>query len=154
MNKIHALKKLVAGMADKLPPIMERFKEKKKFYNTMDALIVDDEMDICFLLTGMFKKRNMQTMYVNSIHEANDILVVEQPSILVLDNNLPDGQGIDLIHDLKTVHPAMGIILITADDTPANKKKAFNAGVDFFIGKPFTLDTMNNTIDRMIAAAR
>ena len=142
-------------MAKKLPLRNEKASTMEKhLYNNMDALIVEDEMDICFLLTGVFKKKNMHTAYANSLHEASYILSTEQPSILVLDNNLPDGHGIDLIQDLKNDHPTMGIIMITADDTPANKSRALKAGADFFIGKPFKLDTINSTIDKVIAAAR
>ena len=123
---------------------------KKYPDNEIEALIVEDEIDICFLLTGILRKKNLHTAYVNNIHDAQSLLTIQHPSILFLDNNLPDGSGVDLIQSLKNTHPLMRIIMITADDTLANKNKALREGADFFIGKPFTMEQINKTIDLML----
>ena len=123
---------------------------EKHLDNEIEVLIVEDEIDICFLLTGILRKKNLQTAYVNNIHDAQSMLTKQHPSILFLDNNLPDGSGVDFIYLLKNNHPLMRIIMITADDTLANKNKALRAGADFFIGKPFTLDEINKTVDLML----
>ena len=117
----------------------------------IEALIVEDEIDICFLLTGILRKKNLQSSCVYNIHEARDLLTNTHPSIIFLDNNLPDGYGVDFIQDIKDSHPLTRIVMITADDTLANKNKALKAGADFFIGKPFTRDTINKTIDSVMA---
>ena len=124
---------------------------EKHLDQDIEALIVEDEIDICFLLTGILRKKNLQTSFVNNIHEARNVLATMHPSILFLDNNLPDGYGVDFIQQIKLSHPLTRIIMITADDTLANKNKALKAGADFFIGKPFTRDTINNTIDTVMA---
>ena len=123
---------------------------KRQLDTDIEALIVEDEIDICFLLTGILRKKNLQTAYVNNIHDAKSMLTTEHPSILFLDNNLPDGYGVDYIQGIKNTHPLMRIIMITADDTLANKNKALKAGADFFIGKPFTMDEINKTVDLML----
>ncbi|HEY8688409.1 MAG TPA: response regulator [Chitinophagaceae bacterium] len=120
---------------------------EKHLDDYIEALIVEDEIDICFLLTTILRKKNLQTTFVNNIHDAQSVLAIEYPSFLFLDNNLPDGQGIDFIHEIKQKHPLTKVIIITADDTVANKNKALKAGADFFIGKPFTRDAINKTID-------
>ena len=117
----------------------------------MEALIVEDEIDICFLLTGILKKKNLHSTFVNNIHEAKDLLSIREPFIIFLDNNLPDGYGVDFIGQVKQDHPSTRIIMITADDTIANKDKALHAGADFFIGKPFTRETINKTVDAVMA---
>ncbi len=113
----------------------------------IEALIVEDEIDICFLLTGILRKKNLQTSFVNTIHEAQILLKTSHPAIIFIDNNLPDGYGVDFIQQIKYTHPSIKIIMITADDTLANKNKALNTGADFFIGKPFTRDAINKTLD-------
>jgi DNA-binding response OmpR family regulator len=117
----------------------------------LKALIVEDEVDICFLLSGILRKKNLNTSFVNTLKEATKSLSAQHPSILVLDNNLPDGHGIDMIDKIKHDNPTIKIIMITADDTEDNKNNAFRAGVDFFIGKPFTRDTINRTLDSLLA---
>lgn len=123
---------------------------EKHLADDMEALIVEDEIDICFLLTGILRKKNLQTSFVNNLHEARNMLATKHPSILFLDNNLPDGYGVDFIQHIKDNHPLTRIVVITADDTLANRNKALKAGADFFIGKPFTRDTINKTIDTVM----
>ena len=124
---------------------------EKHLDQDIEVLIVEDEIDICFLLKGILRKKNLQTTFVNSIHEAQNLLAIQHPSILFLDNNLPDGYGVDFIYQIKNSHPLIWIIMITADDAIANKNKALKAGADFFIGKPFTIDTINKAIDTVMA---
>ena len=122
----------------------------KNFVENIDALIIEDEIDICFLLTGILRRRNLQTTFVNTISDAQNLLKNTHPLILFLDNNLPDGRGVDFIQQIKENHPLTRIIVITADDSLANKNKALTAGADFFIGKPFTRDTINQTLHNLI----
>lgn len=124
---------------------------EKHLDKDIEALIVEDEIDICFLLTGILRKKNLQAAFVNTIHDARNLLSVQNPCIVFLDNNLPDGYGVDFIQHVKDSHPLTRIVMITADDTLANKNKALTAGADFFIGKPFTRDTINSTIDTVMA---
>jgi DNA-binding response OmpR family regulator len=124
---------------------------EKHLDQDIEALIVEDEIDICFLLTGILRKKNLHTTFVNTIHDAQHILSTGHPAIMFLDNNLPDGYGVDFIREIKHSHPLTRIVMITADDTPANKNKALDAGADFFIGKPFTGDTINKTIDSVLS---
>ncbi|MDB5224300.1 MAG: response regulator [Chitinophagaceae bacterium] len=133
------------------PLPVKGFSVEKHLDQDIEALIVEDENDICFLLTGILRKKNLQTTFVNNIREAEIILNTKHPSLLFLDNNLPDGCGVDFIHQIKNNHPLTRIIMITADDTIANKNKALAAGADIFIGKPFTRDTINETIDNLMS---
>ena len=119
--------------------------------NHMDALIVEDEVDICFLLKGILSNKNIQSTSVSSITAATNRLATQDPSMLFLDNNLPDGFGVDFINKIKVEHPLTKVIMITADDTAAVKEKAFKAGADYFIEKPFTRETINRTIDIVMA---
>lgn len=124
---------------------------KKHLAKDIEALIVEDEIDICFFLKVILKKKNLQSACVNNLHEAKDVLAVQHPSIVFLDNNLPDGYGIDFIQAIKNNDPLIIIIIITADDTLSNRDKALNAGADFFIGKPFTMDAINRMIDSVVS---
>lgn len=117
------------------------------------ALIVDDEMDICFILSGIFKNRNVSTSYANSLAEAKLLLKEEHPSILFLDNHLPDGLGVQFIVYVKENYPETKVVMITAHDTPSDKHLAFKNGADYFIGKPFSINTVHQAIDALMARA-
>ena len=124
--------------------------EIKSFNDHIDVLIVEDEVDICYLLSGILKKKNLQTSHVGTIAEADKALNRQKPTILFIDNHLPDGFGLDFIQKVKKDHPFTRIVMITAHDTSEDKQKARQEGVDIFISKPFTQQTINQTIDLLI----
>lgn len=116
----------------------------------MKALIIDDEIDICYLLSGILKQKNCQTHYVNNLADAVVELRNSSPVIIFLDNHLPDGLGIEFVDHIKRNYPSIKIIMITAYDTIADRQLAINKGVDIFIGKPFTKEAINNALEAII----
>ncbi len=117
---------------------------------TEKVLIVDDEIDICYLLSVILKQRNLNPQYVNTLSEAELALKNDTPSILFLDNHLPDGLGVEFIGYVKQNYPSIKVILITAYDSVSEEKIALRQGADFFIGKPFTKAIINDTVDRLM----
>lgn len=118
--------------------------------NILKALIIDDEADICYLLSRLLKKKNLDTVFVNSLSDANKALKADHPEIVFLDNHLPDGLGINYIPYIKEHYPAAKIIMITAHDSLDDRAKAFKNGADFFIGKPFTNDIINKAVEAVV----
>jgi two-component system, OmpR family, response regulator len=114
------------------------------------ALIIDDEIDICYLLSGILRNKNIQSNYVNSISEAKLALKINVPHIIFLDNHLPDGMGVSFINDIKKSNPNIKVVMITAYDTPLDRRKALAEGADFFIAKPFSRDTIFQTVEQLV----
>ncbi len=112
-------------------------------------LIVDDEVDICYFLSSALRKRNFDTTVVHNLADAEKIIKRDRPSILLLDNHLPDGYGINSISKIKSVYPEVKIIMITAHDSPQDRAKAYNNGANYFLSKPFTLVEVNKVIDQI-----
>ena len=119
-------------------------------YEKLKALIVDDEIDVCYLLSSILKYKNLQASYVNSISEAKRVLTEDHHSIIFLDNHLPDGFGVNFIREIKKLDPGIKIIMITAQDTNNDKNQAYEQGVDQFIGKPFTRETIFSAIENLV----
>lgn len=118
--------------------------------NKIKALIIDDEKDICFLLGGMLEFKNLYSKFVYSISEARKALEQEKPAVIFLDNHLPDGSGMNFIEEIRLKYPDIKIIMISAYDTNADKKKALVEGVHQFIGKPFTKDMVFETLEKVL----
>ena len=116
----------------------------------MKALIIDDEIDICYLLSGILRNKNIHPNYVNTIGDAMPAMQKHHPEIIFLDNHLPDGMGVDLIKDIKLMLPEAKLIMITAYDTTSDRNRAMAEGVDFFISKPFSRDTIYQVTDQLI----
>jgi len=116
----------------------------------LKALIVDDEIDVCFLLSAILHSKNLQASFVNSISDAKRILVKEKPSSVFHDNHLLDGFGISFIEEIKKINPMVKIVMITAYDTSVDRERAYRQGVDYFIGKPFTRETIFKTLENFL----
>ncbi len=115
----------------------------------MKVLIIDDETDICYLLSTLLKQKNLETAYVNTLSDATKALQEENPEIVFLDNHLPDGLGMNYIEYIKRNYPAAKIVMITAHDTTADRNKALGFGADYFIGKPFSRDIIYKTVEEL-----
>ncbi|TMI88966.1 MAG: response regulator [Bacteroidetes bacterium] len=110
-------------------------------------MIVDDETDICYLLSNILKQKNIQTVFAGSLAEADKML--QSPDYfyyVFLDNHLPDGLGINQIKRWKERFPSIHLIMITAHDSYEERKKASTEGADSFISKPFSRDIILNSI--------
>jgi two-component system OmpR family response regulator len=116
------------------------------------ALIIDDEEDICYLLKGILRQKDIDVSYVTTLADAEIHLQQNDPPVIFLDNHLSDGMGVDHIAGIKRAHPSACIIMITAHDTSKDREIAYKKGVDFFIGKPFTRETIMKTIEKIKSA--
>ena len=116
----------------------------------LKALIVDDEVDICFLLSGILRQKHLKPSFVNNLAAARESLQKEVPSILFLDNHLPDGFGLDFISHVKSNYPQVKIVMITAHDGLQERKTAQQQGADLFISKPFTRDVIDYAVTKLL----
>lgn len=101
------------------------------------VLIVEDEADMCLLLNILLNGKEMELDHVNTLAGAEDYLQSQQPSVVLLDNKLPDGFGIDFISFIKKNYPSIKIIMISGLG-PSAKDVALENGADIFLEKPFT----------------
>ncbi len=116
----------------------------------LKVLIIDDEADICYLLSTLLKQKNLDAEYVNTLTDAAVALKNTTPEIIFLDNHLPDGLGMNFIEYIKSHYPSIKIVMITAHDTTADRQKALNEGADYFISKPFTRDMIYKTVEQLM----
>jgi two-component system OmpR family response regulator len=127
-----------------------KYRERDLTQQMVKALIIDDEIDICFLLSSILKNKNVYPEYVNSLSEAAIALEKNPPSIIFLDNHLPDGMGMDFIRHIKKTSPEAKIVMITAYDNITDREKALQLGADGFIGKPFSRDIIYKTVETFV----
>ena len=117
------------------------------------VLIVDDEPDFRYLYGRILRGRNLKTRYAHNLAEACSSVREDPPALIFLDNSLPDGLGVDFIPFLKKNFPKTRVIMITANDSPADKKMAFQQGADDFWGKPLSLDQIKGALDGLITGS-
>lgn len=113
------------------------------------VLIIEDEGDMCLLLNIMLNGKEMELDHVKTLAAAEEYLQNEQPAVVILDNRLPDGFGIDFIPLIKSKYPSIKIIAISGIDTAA-KDVALENGADIFLEKPFTRSQVYDSIHRLL----
>ena len=118
-------------------------KQPKKIF------IVEDEGDMCLLLNIMLQEKRIVLDHAKTIAAAQEYLKTENPSIVILDNKLPDGLGIDFISYIKQNHPEIKVVMISGY-TPATKDMAMENGADLFLEKPFTKDQLIGSIKTLL----
>ncbi len=78
------------------------------------VLVIDDEVDFCFLLKTYLSKKNYEILLANTLNQGMQLLESEVPDIVFLDNNLPDGFGWDKIEFICAAYPGIELNLISA----------------------------------------
>ena len=91
----------------------------------------------------------MNLEHVKNLVAADEYLKKEQPEIVILDNKLPDGFGVDFISYLKKNYPSIKIIMISGFDASVRDVALYN-GADHFLEKPFTKAQLCKSIDSVL----
>lgn len=113
------------------------------------VLIVEDEGDMCLLLNILLNSDEMELDHVQNLVAADEYLQKEVPSVIILDNKLPDGYGVDFISYIKQKFPTVRIIMISGFDASA-RDVALENGADIYLEKPFTRDQLYTSIKKML----
>jgi DNA-binding NtrC family response regulator len=116
---------------------------------TRKILIVEDEGEMCLLLNILLDAKEMELDHVKYLSNAVEYLEKEHPSVILLDNKLPDGYGVDFISFIKKNYPGIKVIMISGFDSSA-KDVAMANGADDYIEKPFTKNQLFDSITRLL----
>jgi DNA-binding response OmpR family regulator len=92
--------------------------------------------------------KDFQLDYVNSLLTADEYLQKQQPALILLDNKLPDGFGVDFISYIRKKYPPVRIIMISG--LASARDVALANGADMFFEKPFSLDEFNKALDQLL----
>lgn len=114
-----------------------------------DVLLIEDEGEMCLLLNLILDREGLNIAHVKTLAAADIYLDKKLPALILLDNRLPDGFGLDYIGHLKKKYPWIKIIVITGIDAAA-ADVALEIGADAFLSKPFTKAQLLMSINSLI----
>ena len=112
------------------------------------VLVIEDEGEIGLLLNIILNENDFELDYVKDLSSADEYLQKEQPSVIILDNKLPDGFGVDFISYIKKKYAAIKIIMISG--FASAKDVALANGADMFFEKPFSKDELNSSLNKLV----
>jgi len=112
------------------------------------VLVVEDEGEMGLLLNMIVNEKDFELDYVSNLSSADEYLQKEEPSIIILDNKLPDGFGVDFISYIKKKYSDIKIIMISGFSSV--KDVALENGADMFFEKPFSKDELNKSLNKLV----
>jgi two-component system sensor histidine kinase RpfC len=123
---------------------------------TLNLLIADDNVSNRLLISRILTDAGHKVEAVGRGDDAFDAMAAKQFDLALLDLNMPDMCGPDVVKLFRASSvggPRLPIVILSADATPAAKQESFDAGADEFLTKPVTAATLFGTIDRLLAGA-
>mgnify|MGYP002778626832 CR=1 len=111
---------------------------------TKRVLIIDDEEELCLLLGAFLRKKNARVDYALTLREGLAKLTQAHPDLILLDNNLPDGIGLDQIEAIRQQERGVRVVMMSAMNNL--KEKALAAGAEAFLEKPVSFGAISHLV--------
>lgn len=105
--------------------------------NTIEIVIIEDEEDILELLEYHLVKEGYEVSGFFSTENVEQFLEEENPSLMIVDRNLPGMEGSEFIAYLREIGYDIPVIFLTAKDNESELEEGFEAGGDDYMSKPF-----------------
>ncbi len=129
------------------------FKAKKKT-KVATILVVDDEADLLNTIRTRLKWNKFNVLTALSSHEGLEIAAAKKPDLILLDNNMPEMNGIEMLARLRE-NPELKnipVIMVTAVCEPGDIAAASSFGIIDYITKPFDfanlMEKITHTLDK------
>lgn len=115
----------------------------------INILIIEDDISLSNGIALTLKDVDREFHQCYDISSAKEILQEKSFDLLILDINLPDGNGIELCKDIRLVSDTP-IIFLTANDTEIDMVSGLEAGGDDYITKPFSLAVLRARVNAIL----
>ena len=107
---------------------------------TTTVLIVDDSLTVRMDLAEAFEDAGFRTVACATAAEARVALARGQASLVVLDVVLPDGDGVEILREIRTsATPALRVLMLSSEAEVKDRVRALQIGADDYVGKPYDL---------------
>ncbi|RLS71060.1 MAG: response regulator [Planctomycetota bacterium] len=115
-------------------------------------LLVDDDAEIVESMRTVLESRGYQILVARDGNQGLVVAEGEEPDLVVLDMMMPKRSGFLVLEKLRRSRPnPMRVIMITANEGSRHKAYAEMLGVDDYIRKPFAMDRLLESVDRLLS---
>jgi len=118
---------------------------------TARTLIIDDDKQICTILSDLLKREEFETLVAYDGERALKIVRSEAPDLLLVDMKLPGMDGMEVLHQAKELDPELPVVFITAHADARGAVKAIKAGAHDYLSKPFDNHEVIRVVHRALA---
>jgi putative nucleotidyltransferase with HDIG domain len=129
---------------------MERCMKGADMNKEYEILVVDDDESISQLLSQLLREEGYPATRVSNGKDMRDTLRVQPCHLVMLDLVLPDAHGIELLREIKTLHPKTDVIIMTSNASIETAVKALRLGASDYLFKPFDdLNVVSHVIGKV-----
>jgi DNA-binding response OmpR family regulator len=122
---------------------------------SLRVLLVDDDAEIVESMRTVLESKGYEILVARDGNQGILMAERENPDLVVLDMMMPKRSGFLVLERLRRSHPVpMRVIMITANEGSRHKAYAEMLGVDDYIRKPFAMDRLLGSVERLLNAAR
>jgi len=120
--------------------------------SSLNILIVEDEPNLGDTLYDYLDSKGFNCKLETTISSAKERFLSNdfKAHVLLLDINLPDGNGLDLAKELREIRQDFVLLFLSAMNDPETKFEGLNLGAEDYITKPFDLRELNLRLNRII----
>jgi len=116
------------------------------------VLLVDDDVEILESMRAVLESRGYEILVARDGNQGLLLAEKEEPDLVVLDMMMPKRSGFLVLEKLRRSRPLpVRVIMITANEGSRHKAYAEMLGVDDYIRKPFAMDRLLSSIDRLLS---
>lgn len=115
-----------------------------------EILLLEDDADLGRGIKMALSTSDVSVTLYDTLKKARNILDSKIFDLLILDVNMPDGNGIDLLKEEKEAHSEIPVILLTANDMEIDVVTGLEAGADDYITKPFSLAILRARVNTQL----
>ncbi len=113
-------------------------------------LIIDDERPILLTLEALLGRHGYQPQTAATASYGLRALKENPPAVLLLDLQLPDADGLEMLAQIKAEHPETQVIILTAHDSLNNAIESIKRGAYHFISKPYAPEELLSLIEKAL----
>jgi len=113
-------------------------------------LIIDDERPVLMTLEALLQRHGYQVDTAPTASQGLKLLKSKSPSLVLLDLQLPDAQGLEMLDQIKTELPDMQVIILTAHDSLHNAIESIKRGAYHFISKPYAPEELRSLVENAL----
>jgi len=116
----------------------------------MKVLIVDDQENMCWILSKVLSDAGFSVRIANTAKEAISIADEDKISAAIIDYRLPDSNGFNLYADLRKRERKCPCLLITSYGSHKLREEALKLGFDAYFDKPFDNDVLIAALKKVL----